>query len=807
MAANVTLTVNVEQAKAALNQVNSAITQIKLNGSQITIGGQRVSQQMNQVANSTEKVAKTTEQAGKTSEQNINKITKAFKSVTGASSKALTSIRGFASGMTSVWTAVVVAVELASVSFKYFFENLTESIPKVIAKSQNLVTITEKQANKFKKEKQESDQLKKSLQGLADKEALSNTQQLLAQAIIDKLNKKYKDLRLSIDQTTGAIKGLSDAEYKMNQQDRERQIRLTRQQMFAQRQAVNAQLANTFGTSKVSLDKDVSGRDFFTFAENTFGDLSSLDRDRLAKKFSEGDLKTKRKVLADLATDYSNNQQIVTKLNGAIDAIDKLIDLQQNFNDLNSAASRIIENENSKLDSNKKKLEQINSLKEKSQAAQKSLLQAQKEQQFNALQTNQQKVDYLKNELESLQKESDSLTESIKSATDQLSHNAYLEDISSTQTSSFKKQMDENDEAVTKLRQNISELERQFKKVSGKEFSNDYLSVDYRDKTKGKINSLTERINSMPAEYSQSKQTKYKLQDQRAELQKQLDIINTILKNTKEISVYDKQRERLVEGLNSNLQIGNKAEQDRLKTEKELEELKTQQAEKQLQIQQKKVQLTEQEKAIAEENARIQNIFSDYEKQLQAYNKSQEEIAYETALINAQKTKGAALTQEQIDQVKFYVNQLNKMKQLQQERAKKKRQEDAIEGVFTNYQEKQTVAYLKLVQKQKEAVLLEAKLNAQKAKGAALTEEEYNSLKNYVDVQQMLEQANGVNSNLSFKGQNIITNQLAQKGGFASSIVVDRAQDVNKEILAVQNKQYDLQNQIKSALDNYSVIQ
>ena len=807
MAANVTLTVNVEQAKAALNQVNSAITQIKLNGSQITIGGQRVSQQMNQVANSTEKVAKTTEQAGKTSEQNINKITKAFKSVTGASSKALTSIRGFASGMTSVWTAVVVAVELASVSFKYFFENLTESIPKVIAKSQNLVTITEKQANKFKKEKQESDQLKKSLQGLADKEALSNTQQLLAQAIIDKLNKKYKDLRLSIDQTTGAIKGLSDAEYKMNQQDRERQIRLTRQQMFAQRQAVNAQLANTFGTSKVSLDKDVSGRDFFTFAENTFGDLSSLDRDRLAKKFSEGDLKTKRKVLADLATDYSNNQQIVTKLNGAIDAMDKLIDLQQNFNDLNSAASRIIENENSKLDSNKKKLEQINSLKEKSQAAQKSLLQAQKEQQFNALQTNQQKVDYLKNELESLQKESDSLTESIKSATDQLSHNAYLEDISSTQTSSFKKQMDENDEAVTKLRQNISELERQFKKVSGKEFSNEYLSVDYRDKTKGKINSLTERINSMPAEYSQSKQAKSKLQDQRAELQKQLDIINTILKNTKEISVYDKQRERLVEGLNSNLQIGNKAEQDRLKTEKELEELKTQQAEKQLQIQQKKVQLTEQEKAIAEENARIQNIFSEYEKQLQAYNKSQEEIAYETALINAQKTKGAALTQEQIDQVKFYVNQLNKMKQLQQERAKKKRQEDAIEGVFTNYQEKQTVAYLKLVQKQKEAVLLEAKLNAQKAKGAALTEEEYNSLKNYVDVQQMLEQANGVNSNLSFKGQNIITNQLAQKGGFASSIVVDRAQDVNKEILAVQNKQYDLQNQIKSALDKYSVIQ
>lgn len=811
MAANVTLTVNVEQAKAALNQVNSAITQIKLNGNQITIGGHKVAQQMGQVANATQQVANATEQAGKTSAQNINKITSGFKSITGASSKALNSIRAFGKGMVSVWTAVVMAVELAAVTFKYFFENLTQSIPKVISKSQNLVSITEKQTQKFEKEKKETDDLRKSLQQLAQKQTLSNSEQVYAQAIIDKLNKRYKDLKITIDQTTGAIKGLTEAEYKMDLQDRKREIGLTKRQIFAQRQATNAQLANTFGTSKVSLDKGVSGNDFFTFAENTFGDLSSLDRDRLASKWSNGNLYDKKKVLEDLATDYSNNEEIVGKINGAIDALDKLIDLQQKFNDLNSASSMIISNQNGQLEKTKGVLGQITSLQQKSKQSMQSLAKAQEEEYYNSLQTNQQKADYIQQQLDTLNKEAEDAKDGIKNLTDELSHNNYLEDISVSQTNSFKKQIEDNDAAVTKLRQNIQKIGRDLKKQTGRELTIDSYSMQYRNTLNQRLSFLNKKIANGEDYNNGAYKASDKVYAQRDAIVEQLEAIDKVLKITKEIKQVETQRDKLVEQLNDNLQISNQAEQTRLETEKKLEELKTAEAEKQLQIQQKKTKLAELQKAIEEQRVRqqksIQEIYGNYEAQLDAYNKSTEELAIQTALANAQKAKGAELTQDQIDQIKFYVTQLQNMKKLEEQRKQKKRQADAVQGVFKGYEQNQTIAYMKMINKQKEAVLLQAKLNAQKAKGAALTEEEYDSLKNYVDVQQLIEEANGVGSNLNLKGQNIISNELAAKGGFASSVVVDRAQDVNKEILAVQNKQYDLQQQIKTALDKYSVIQ
>ena len=110
----------------------------------------------------------------------------------------------------------------------------------------------------------------------------------------------------------------------------------------------------------------------------------------------------------------------------------------------------------------------------------------------------------------------------------------------------------------------------------------------------------------------------------------------------------------------------------------------------------------------------------------------------------------------------------------------------------------------------KEAVLLEAKLNAQKKLGRELTDAEYQSLKNYVEQQMALQQTQNkkpTDYKTRDRGQRIITNQLAQKGGFASSVVVDRARDVSKQILAAELRQYEIQNQIKRTLDDYKVIQ
>ena len=62
-------------------------------------------------------------------------------------------------------------------------------------------------------------------------------------------------------------------------------------------------------------------------------------------------------------------------------------------------------------------------------------------------------------------------------------------------------------------------------------------------------------------------------------------------------------------------------------------------------------------------------------------------------------------------------------------------------------------------------------------------------------------------SGIKLNTNGVITNQLAQKGGFASSVVTDRAQDINKQILSQAKKQTDISTQIRNAVEKYSVIQ
>ena len=52
---------------------------------------------------------------------------------------------------------------------------------------------------------------------------------------------------------------------------------------------------------------------------------------------------------------------------------------------------------------------------------------------------------------------------------------------------------------------------------------------------------------------------------------------------------------------------------------------------------------------------------------------------------------------------------------------------------------------------------------------------------------------------------NIISNELARKGGFASSVVVER-NNVNKQILGAEQQQVTLQNAIKNEISKYGVI-
>ena len=102
----------------------------------------------------------------------------------------------------------------------------------------------------------------------------------------------------------------------------------------------------------------------------------------------------------------------------------------------------------------------------------------------------------------------------------------------------------------------------------------------------------------------------------------------------------------------------------------------------------------------------------------------------------------------------------------------------------------------------KEAAQLEALRNAEKTKGSKLTKEEIAQVKKLSDLQYEL--AN-MNMNVSL-GHGTMTNELASRGGFASSVVTDSKTDVNNQILTVQKAQEALLKQIEAELKKMGVI-
>lgn len=102
----------------------------------------------------------------------------------------------------------------------------------------------------------------------------------------------------------------------------------------------------------------------------------------------------------------------------------------------------------------------------------------------------------------------------------------------------------------------------------------------------------------------------------------------------------------------------------------------------------------------------------------------------------------------------------------------------------------------------KEAAQLEALRNAEKTKGSKLTKEEIAQVKKLSDLQYEL---SNMNMNVSL-GRGTMTNELASRGGFASSVVTDSKTDVNSQILTVQKAQEAILKQITAELKKIGVI-
>lgn len=169
--------------------------------------------------------------------------------------------------------------------------------------------------------------------------------------------------------------------------------------------------------------------------------------------------------------------------------------------------------------------------------------------------------------------------------------------------------------------------------------------------------------------------------------------------------------------------------------------------------------------------------------------------AEELELINQLKSKGVELSNEDLRIIINKKKALNSLK---------------LRDYFQNENESLDIQYMKENGELKEALRLEVLRNAEKIKGGKLTKEELKNVERLADRQFELQNRSGKGEENSYKQTlNIrgeLTNELARRGGFTSSVVSDPMWTINYQLLQVQKSQNIILTGIRDDIKNVGVI-
>ena len=169
--------------------------------------------------------------------------------------------------------------------------------------------------------------------------------------------------------------------------------------------------------------------------------------------------------------------------------------------------------------------------------------------------------------------------------------------------------------------------------------------------------------------------------------------------------------------------------------------------------------------------------------------------AEELELINQLKSKGVELSNEDLRIIINKKKALNSLK---------------LRDYFQNENKSLDIQGMKENGELKEALRLEVLRNAEKIKGGKLTKEELKNVERLADRQFELQNRNGKGEENSYKQTlNIrgeLTNDLAKRGGFTSSVVSDPMWTINHQLLQVQKSQNIILTGIRDDIKNVGVI-
>ena len=700
---------------------------------------QQTAQEAQKAGQVTEKAGEQAKKAGDKAAAGANKGQRGWKAFSDALRGKFKGAEAFVGSFFSWFTVVLLAFEATVKTFTYFWDNLTESIQKMTTRAQTAIKAIQRKQKALEQETKSAQDLVKQLEDLNKQQNLSIDQQRLAESIIARLNKQYKDLNITLDETTGKYQGLYQAQRIIDDKNRKSQAEALKKQIQAQRDVVNAALANAFGRG-INLDVKVNGKDFFTFAENLAGTFGAENADLLAKKWNTGNLAKQLEVIDLLIKDLSSSDQVIKNAPEARQALATLIDYRKQLQDLNSVDAQIIE-------ANKRLAESFKQFED-------------------AIKKSEQNI---KNYEQQLQKLVDNNNYEQASLPEKIG-------LKQSQIDRVDKQIEDNIKKLEQLKKQLALT--QVYDENGEVFNEEQKRYN---NLKKKTSQLEKQYNDKKLKYEQQRNKKlYQLQKQRNKLAESAPSPGATLGPVNNSSQYNRIAEL-------DKQI---ADIDKNDDYKKLNE--------------KLKQLNKSQQKLTAQEVRYQK-----EKQ------NQLQLSQQIAQLEEDIAKGR-LTREQAAIEAEKLREQYRQEQLEAER-KLKQQEDQRNQNYSdfvnNLMRKQVEGLNQIINKKKQNLLLELQLNAEKIRGRKLTEEELEALKSYVEVMSLQDQFKA-NQKLELQTNGVITNDLARKGGWASSVVVDRAQDINKEILNVQRSQVSLMQKINETmsksndlLKQFSVIQ
>ena len=677
---------------------------------------------------------------------NADRAVRAIDSVSGALGQASTGISGLAGDLISLvknpMAAAIAAITALVAVGVKLWDKLTLSAEEYAKKASFEFEQAQKKFNDLTNAQKEDSGYLDRLKEISQEENISNDLKTEAISIIQSLTDRYGDLGISIDVTTGKIHGLDEGMAKANKKMSE----------FAKEaKRLELRKAESVANSKIGLIYKGSGlySHFkpFDFGKRFFGTA-------MAHKWAGFELSNTRGI-ENLATNITSSEIVKNMAK-------QILDLRKKMGEVINPDSE---------EFNPRALEFLK----------------QREEGLKNLIRLQLKLE-VANEMASATAKSSDLSQKWRDASlaiqdvilKQKEYNRLAREGDKTGTIS-PEEIAIHASKVSKTQRNI-EAQRQKQKQYSEESNALIENQRIEDFSGGdKLKKVEQKIDVVAYLKIESKNTLKNLEKELAPVQEK---INALLKKTKAGLISTEETQELLSLTEKSANLNLKIETSKANIKKyEFEEVKLAQEQNTIEKERKKY---------------IDDILLSLENEsdiLSLRINGLDDEAEELQLINQLKSKGVELSNEDLQIIIDKKKALNSLK---------------LRDYFQNENKSLDIQGMKENGELREVLRLEVLRNAEKIKGGKLTKEELKNVERLADRQFELQnrsgknELNGYKQTLNIRGE--LTNELARRGGFTSSVVSDPMWTINQQLLQVQKSQNNILSSIRDDIKNVGVI-